>query len=163
MTVKTIKVLLGSAMICCCMFTGISVDAQPERGPRMGREQRMERIKAMKVGFITQKLELTTKESEQFWPVYHEFEAEQRKLRQQYMGNLKKDEPKDRESEMAAMQSVEDNLDFQEAMIALKRKYKDRFLKVISAQQVASLYQAEREFKMMLLDRLRDRRRPPRD
>ncbi len=33
-----------------------------------------EKIKSLKVAFITEKLSLTSKEAQSFWPVYNEFE-----------------------------------------------------------------------------------------
>lgn len=127
------------------------------------RSDRFEKIRTMKVGFISQRLSLTSKQSEQFWPVYNEFEQEQRNLREQFRGERRRGEKLEAPSDRDAMQSIDDNLQRQEAMIDLKRKYKERFLKVITPQQVASLYDAERDFKQMLLERLKSRRRGDRD
>ena len=59
---------------------------------------------------------------------------------------------------MAARQFIEDDLDYQQQVITLKRKYNDSFLKVISAQQLADLYTAEREFRQLLMQQLKQRR-----
>ena len=56
-----------------------------------------------------------------------------------------------------AMKFIEDNLDYQEAQLNLKRKYNEAFLKVLPAQQLAELYKAEREFKTMMLNQMRKR------
>ena len=45
--------------------------------------------------------------------------------------------------------------------MAIKKKYKDEFLKVISPEQLADLYRAERGFKEMLLRELGRRQGPP--
>ena len=44
--------------------------------------QAQDRIRALKVAFITDKLKLTPEESEKFWPVYNQYEAEQKRIRQ---------------------------------------------------------------------------------
>ncbi len=59
-------------------------------------------------------------------------------------------------------QFIDDNLDYQQQVIEIKRKYNDRFLKVISPQQLADLFKAEREFKQILMKRLEQARRPHR-
>jgi len=54
--------------------------------------------------------------------------------------------------------SIEDNLDYQQAVLDIKRKYKERFLKVLSPQQLTDLQQAEREFRQVLMQRMKERR-----
>jgi hypothetical protein len=114
-----------------------------------------ERIHAIKVGFITEKIQLTTDQAAKFWPVYNRYEDERGTLRRNFYAKYPRDKQQDQQS---SMQYVDDNLAYQEQQVALKRKYKDEFLKIISAQQLAQLYQAEREFKKMLVDQLKDKR-----
>src|ERR1041385_3852112 len=47
-----------------------------------------ERVEAFKVGFLTQRLNLTPTEAKAFWPVYNEYEAELEKLRKTRRENL---------------------------------------------------------------------------
>ncbi len=44
-------------------------------------EGKNEKIEALKVGFITEKLALTTKEAELFWPIYNKYNAEVKSIR----------------------------------------------------------------------------------
>src|SRR6476620_10673268 len=43
-------------------------------------ESRAEKIEALKIAFITQKLQLTSDEAQKFWPVYNQYENEIRSL-----------------------------------------------------------------------------------
>ena len=45
-----------------------------------GDKTRAEKIEALKIAFITQKLQLTTDEAQKFWPVYNQYENEIRSL-----------------------------------------------------------------------------------
>ena len=45
-----------------------SAQAQPGK--------RMERIHAIKVAYLTDKLQLTSEQSEKFWPIYNRYEEE---------------------------------------------------------------------------------------
>jgi hypothetical protein len=116
---------------------------------------RREKIHAIKVGYITDKINLTPGQAEKFWPVYNRYEQEWRQMRQEF----KKKYPKDNNSmnEHDSKKFIEDNLEVREARLNLEKKYKNEFLKVISAQQLAALYQAEREFKQMLIQNLKER------
>lgn len=120
------------------------------------QKPRMERVHALKVTYISDQLKLNSSEAERFWPVYNRYEDEMMELRQKFLREYRKQGKG--QSEEEARNYIEDNLDFQEAMVELKRKYKTDFLKVISAKQIADLYRAEREFKQILIQRLRERR-----
>ena len=48
------------------------------------RKERHERIQALKVAFITEKLELTPEEAQQFWPVFNAIEKQKEKESSQF-------------------------------------------------------------------------------
>src|SRR5687768_4007221 len=70
------------------LFVTAAAYAQPpgpgEGGPRGGRE----RVEAMKVGFLTQRLSLDTEEAKVFWPVYDKYQEELEALRKSRRANL---------------------------------------------------------------------------
>lgn len=120
------------------------------------REAKHERIKALKIAFITDKLQLTPDQSAQFWPVYNQMEQEQRQLRRKFMQEYKDKNPT--VDERTARRYVHDKIEYQEQELAIKKKYNEKLVKVISAQQLAELYQSEQDFKRMLLKELHNRR-----
>jgi hypothetical protein len=128
----------------------ISTYAQPQRKP-------FERVHAAKVAYLTDRLQLSREQAERFWPVYNDFERERRTLRKKYFNTSNNNNNSNTTEEDIARQSIEDNLDYQQEELDLKRRYKDEFLKIISAQQITSLYKAEREFRQLLMHRLGDR------
>jgi hypothetical protein len=119
------------------------------------KSDRFERIHAAKVAFVTDRLHLSSDQSARFWPVYDRYETELRELRKKFLG-MYNDGQKYPEADGESRKLIDDNFDFQEQQLALKRRYKDEFLKILTPTQVASLYIAEREFKRILLDRLKD-------
>lgn len=121
-----------------------------------GKQQRMEKIKSIKVGFITDRLQLTPDQATKFWPVYNKYEDELRSVRRSFFQQYK-DQKKNMDEE-TSRRFIEDNLEYQEEELKIKKKYKNEMLKVISAQQLAELYQAERDFRKMLVNELRERR-----
>jgi hypothetical protein len=126
--------------------------AQPERG-----RERMARIHAAKMAYLTDRLQLTAKQSGDFVPLYNEYEAELKTIRKSYFKKYKGIDPAESD-DATAREYIDDNLDYQQEVIGLKRKYNDRFMKVISAQQLTDLYKAEREFRQILKKRLEERR-----
>ncbi len=121
------------------------------------RGQNLARIHAAKMAYITDRLNLSTEQSGSFIPVYNQYEREIRDTRQSFMGKYKGTNP-DEADDATSRQFIDDNLDYQQAVIVIKRKYNDRFLKILSPQQLADLYKAEREFRQILMQRLKERR-----
>jgi len=116
---------------------------------------RWEKIHTIKVSYITDKIALTPDQSARFWPVYDQYEKEKRDARRNFSRKYK-DVNASADAEQAR-KYVEENLDYQQEEVALKRKYKDQLLQIISAQQLAQLYEAERDFKKLLVDQLRSK------
>ena len=122
-----------------------------------------ERIKAMKVAHITKKLDLSSKEAQQFWPVYNAYDAKITKLRNTDLRNLKREirnsigSLSDAQAGKLLDRLMAAENDLHEARVTLVNDLK----KVISAEKIIRLKAAEDEFNKILLERLkeiRDRR-----
>ncbi len=101
--------------------------------------KRSEKIQALKIAFITQKLDLSTDEAQKFWPVYNKYEAE---LKQVIKNN--KNSP--------------DVIDGDEKLLNLRKRYRSEFIKVIGQPKMNNLFNAEKEFRGVLLKHLKNRR-----
>lgn len=130
---------------------GLSQVSQAQNKPDRGHKGNEAQVEAIKVGLITQRLELSTDQSKQFWPVYdnyskeiHQIRKDLRQLRKRGL-TLTDDELK---------KEMEKMFDLMEKEVTIQRKYHREFLKVVSPRQVAELYKAEMEFKALLLKRL---------
>jgi len=113
-----------------------------------------ERVHAAKVAYISDRLQLSVEQSTKFWPIYNEYERERKAIRKKYLATDNKNQQYLDES--AARQNIEDNLDLQQEELDLKRQYKDQFLKVISPGQLADLMKAEKEFRQLIMHRLKE-------
>lgn len=111
----------------------------------------------MKVGFITQKLNLTTEEAQKFWPVYNRYNDELEKSRKQFRGKVLEERKNiDNMTEKEAEKALEDMLAYRTSEVELTRKYTEEFKKVLPAQKVVKLFIAEQEFKRELLKQLKE-------
>lgn len=52
------------------------------------QESKHEKLEALKIAFITEKLSLTTKEAQNFWPVYNEYSQKIEKIRKAKRSDL---------------------------------------------------------------------------
>jgi hypothetical protein len=108
-----------------------------------------EKIKAARAAYITERLELTTDEAEKFWPIYREYTEKRIDLFQQYR-RAKKNESDD-------TKLLEMGLDIKQKELDLEKEYSQQFVKIISAQKLVALRQAELDFKRLVLRQIKQR------
>jgi len=115
-----------------------------------------DRIQANKVAFITNKLNLTPKQAEQFWPIFNEFETKRKDLKGTF-----KESTEMAQGEMSdnqAKDEVKKMLQGRQQEVDLEKEYADKFMKVITPKQLLTLFHSEKEFTRMLVKRLREKR-----
>ena len=98
---------------------------------------RQEKIEALKIAFITQKLQLTPGEAEKFWPLYNQYNEEVKGISKNPGSN--------------------DVLENEQQLLNVRKKYKSSFEKVLGSQKMNNLFNAEREFRNVLIKRLKAR------
>ena len=141
------------------LLAAAAVVAQPTMGDRAELEKKKEKIEAIKVGYLTEKLELTVAESQAFWPVYNELQEKEHALREQQRSSLKKlsgDEPSENEVEKMLYSFADTHIAIEE----LRKSYLDDFIDVIGAKKTAKLMRAEKEFGRRMMERMRGKDRP---
>ena len=119
--------------------------------------QAREKIESARIGFITERLGLTPEQAERFWPLYNEYRQRNQdaaKGYRQYRAGIDPDNPSEEESRRL----VEMELQLKQQRLDLEKEYSKRMLDVISTHQVASLHEAERDFRGLLLRRLQQAR-----
>ncbi len=107
---------------------------QPQPDPKVE-----EKIQAAEVGYIAQKLNLTTKEAQKFWPIYNEYK---RDIRQALINYRKNHDA--------------DVLDRDQKIIDIRKKYRDRFVGVIGQPRVKIFFRAEGDFRRILVNRIKN-------
>ena len=139
--VQLLFVLILSSQV---SFGGNPQDNQAHKG------ENKEKLEAMRVGYLTSRMKLTSEEAQKFWPIYNEMRAELEKLDKP---NTTGKAPENM-TEAELRELINRQLSIEEAKLAIRRKYADKFLQVIPAIKVVRLQQAERDFKKVLLERI---------
>jgi hypothetical protein len=126
------------------LFTVAGMATAQEQAPQQPDPKMEEKIDAMEVGYISQKLNLTTEEAQKFWPVYNEYKRDLKQVLKAYKNN-----------------PDADVLDRDQKIIDVRKKYRDRFIGVIGQQRVKVFYKAEGDFRRALMNRLKNRPNKP--
>jgi len=129
-----------------CSMILLTIQLQAQAG------ERAQRVQTIKVGYITQRLHLSEDQAKSFWPVYNSYEDELRGARKAFV--QKHPEAKRSDTSKKSSQYVDDQLALQQQVLDIRKQYKDRLLKVISPDQLATLYEAEKDFRRLLVDQL---------
>lgn len=146
---KTIFTLL----LCITSFTLLS------QGNIEKRQERQERIHTLKVGFLTERLDLTSEEAQSFWPIYNKFDTELETLRAKEFEALRSYRKNaDDLSDQQAQEILETILNVQETRAARKTTLATNLNKFLTTKKVLALFKAEDDFKRQLLQKLKNRR-----
>lgn len=143
------KKIIALLPICLLLALPLLPGQIPEDGPMR------ERLEAMKVAFITEKLALSPEQSQAFWPVYNEYQEKRETLRSE--ARPKRTLAQMNDSDIKAM--LDKQLETEVKLLDLRRTYFDRLQEVITVRQVALLQQAERDFNKQIVERLLEMRR----
>jgi hypothetical protein len=131
-------------IIIVCLSIVLSVSAFAQQGKR---------IEAMRIAFITQRLNLTSEEAQQFWPVFNQFSEKMQQIK-----GTKMDAPLDEMSDADAEKMILTEFDKESKELELKKEYYQKLKKVLSVRKIAKLYRAERDFKNELVKYLKEAR-----
>lgn len=125
-----------------------------------GQESKKEKIKALKIAYVTKDLNLSGTEAEKFWPIYNAFDEKQFDLRMVKMRKIRrelKSQPLDAISENQANALLNQIEQLDDEIYQNRRKLTIDLKKVISPKKILKLKQVEDDFNKTLLKEYRNR------
>ncbi|HSI90984.1 MAG TPA: Spy/CpxP family protein refolding chaperone [Adhaeribacter sp.] len=118
--------------------------------------ERGKKIEAARTAFLTDKMNLNPEQAQKFWPLYNEYDARRKELRRQ--GRPFRGQNLEAINDAQLKEQLEKMFDNRQKELDLEKEYASKFQKVITVQQLAALYQGEREFTRVLIKKLHDKR-----
>ena len=125
------KLLFIAAILMGTIFVARAQDGQQPGDDN----QKQEKIQALYVAYVTKQLELTPEDAQKFWPVHTQFTNELKAVRQ--------DLPE---------------LEKQQAILNIKKKYQDSFSKILGPARCEHFFRLRDDFNRKLLERLNKQR-----
>ena len=98
------------------------------------------RIEALKIAYITKKLNLSPDEAQRFWPIYNNYANEMREVR--------REQRKNNASE----------LETEEKFLLIRKKYNSEFARALKADKVNAFFRSEKDFGNFVQKELSERR-----
>ncbi|MBA4323011.1 MAG: hypothetical protein C0408_09370 [Odoribacter sp.] len=144
--------VIKRGMVILLLLTGVPFLKITAQSPNL------DKLNAYKIAFFTRRLNLTPQEAEKFWPVYNEFQDKRNSIqmeRQILNRNMYQNELNMSDKDLIDAGDKYVALQVQEA--ALAQEYHKKFKEILSPIKVIRLYQAENQYRMQLLNELKDK------
>jgi hypothetical protein len=94
----------------------------------IGVAQNGNRLEALKIAYITKRLDLSPEEAQKFWPIYNQYAEELKRARQDAIRNSKSE------------------IELDESLLNIRKKYSVLFVQAISPQKIDIFCKSEKEF-----------------
>ena len=120
------KILLSSIFL-----LGIILPLFAQPGNDKQQNDSSQKIQALYIAFISRELKLTEAEAQKFWPVHTEFD-----------------------NEVRAVKPDINELERQQTILNIKKKYQERFIKILGSDRTNNFYKVDAEFRKKLVERL---------
>lgn len=135
-------------LIISLLFTLSSVQSQNQR----------DKIKAFKIAFITERLDLSSEEAQNFWPIYNAHEEKVENFRKNELRDVREAMRRGNLSESDAQNILDKFMAVQDKLHEANKQLVKDLNKVIPPQKIIALKAAEEAFKKVLVEKLKERR-----
>jgi hypothetical protein len=114
-----------------------------------------DKVEALRVAFISKRIELTSGESEKFWPVYNEFNDKIKALRKNLRLSYKKAPENIGEKEAEELYQLD--LKTRQAETDLHKQYSEKIKTIIGAKKLIKLRNAEEDWKREVINSIKEK------
>ncbi len=124
------------------------------------KDDHREKIKALKVAFITQELNMSSQTAQKFWPVYNKYEKDKMNLHKREnvdwdrIGTISDSKAEDMLKEYLAVEREE---------YVIKRQLFSDLKRILSAREIVLLHKLESDFNKKMLEEYRNRSKTKRN
>lgn len=124
------------------------------------KNHRRERIKTLKIAYLTERLSLTSEEAQVFWPIYNQHEDKLRELRKKERKLMQSSDwdVTNAPSETDVKEYLKIQLQYRDEKHALHKSLVNKITEKLSAKKAVMLLKAEENFKKRLLQQYREKR-----
>jgi hypothetical protein len=108
--------------------------------PVFSQEDDRGKIEALKIAYLTKKLNLSPEEAQRFWPIYNNYAGEIRQARQEGKRNNTSE------------------LQTEEKILGIRKKYNSEFSRAINPEKINTFFRSEKDFGNFVQKELAERR-----
>jgi len=136
-------------ILCICMISTLS----------LAQEKGREKVQTLKVAYLTEKLSLTPKEAQDFWPIYNEHQKNLKSFRRKRKEIITALRNNSNPSSSEASKHLDSYLSAEKIKFDSQTKMISSVRQVLPAEKVLKLIKAESDFNKKILEKIKERRR----
>jgi hypothetical protein len=124
------------------------------------QQKNREQIKALKISFITEKLDLTSKEAQEFWPIYNAYDKITTEIKHQEIRTIRKEIKTNSETlgDVEAQKLLERLLQAESNLYNEHMAFINKLKKIISSKKIIILKATEDDFNRKLFEQYKKRK-----
>ncbi|OEK07600.1 hypothetical protein A8C32_17540 [Flavivirga aquatica] len=122
-------------------------------------QSKKDQIKALKVAFITEKLELSEKEAQKFWPIYNTYDDTTRRIKQKNIHSIRREIRKNIETltDEQALKFLTTLGEAEKQLVIQRKKLTEKLKGVISPKKIILLRISEDDFNRKIFEQFKKR------
>ncbi len=132
-------------------------DERKQAIQQMNPEQRMGLLQQFREDMVVSELEVPQDDQEEFKTLYAEYQEKQNAIKSKF----KSENTYENMTDAQAKQQLNESFDIGQQLLDNRKMYADKFMKLITPQQVLRMYQTEGKMRNKILDRKQDGRGNP--
>ena len=105
-----------------------------------GKKEGGQKLEALKIAYLTKKLDLTTEEAQRFWPVYNKYTEEIHAVRKEQ-----------REKNLTELEA-------EDKILNIRKRYNGEFSRALTPEKANNFFRSEKEFGNFIQRELQQRR-----
>jgi hypothetical protein len=114
------------------------------------RPNEIGKIEQVRESYISQRLNLTSDESQKFWPIFRRYQDALKEVRRKRRLN-------NSSSQANGTDQINRELFYESELVNIRKYYTDEFLKILPPEKVSEMFKSEREFTDELIKQLSER------
>ncbi|MGB8705377.1 MAG: hypothetical protein WCD31_10140 [Gillisia sp.] len=122
---------------------------------KRSKQEYWDHIKALKVAYITQEMNMNTELAQKFWPIYNNYECQKLDLHKKEHVDL---DNLNTLSEQEANKLLTQFVDVEKQEYVIKKQLFNDLLQIMPASEIIKLHKVETDFNKKLLKEFRERR-----
>ncbi len=123
-----------------CLILALPILAQKEGRPKYDKEK----LKAAKIAFITQRMDITPEQATKFWPLYNEFEEKRGKKVWELRKISHQDE--DQLTNEKAQSLIQQRFLIQQELLDMEKDFTKKVSTILTPVQILELHEVDRDF-----------------
>ena len=141
-------------LLCLILLFSIGISQAQYKGHH--KKEYNKKIKAYRISYFTEELDLTVEEAERFWPLYRQFDYRKDSLQRSYYHRHKMlSDSLSEITDKQALQMLKQRQEKEALLLQQKMKKIEAFTKIIGPKKTLKLLHLEHRFRQRLIEKIR--------